>query len=67
LDKYLKEFDNYINEYNLKDSLDCTFRFLDDLNKYVDDIQPWTLIKEESKREEVINTFYTIAESLRQV
>jgi methionyl-tRNA synthetase len=56
-----------MNEYNLKDSLDITFKFLDDLNKFVDDTQPWTLIKDESKREEVIDIFYTIAESLRQV
>jgi methionyl-tRNA synthetase len=53
--------------YNLKDALDYSFRFLDDLNKYVDDTQPWTLLKNEEKIEEVINIFYTIAENLRQV
>jgi len=51
-----------MNIYNLKDSLDYTFKFLDDLNKYVDINEPWNLIKDESKREEVIDIFYTIAE-----
>jgi methionyl-tRNA synthetase len=37
------------------------------LNKYVDEKEPWKLVKEESKQEELKNFFYTIAESLRQV
>ena len=56
-----------MNINNLKDSLDYTFKFLDILNKYVDTKEPWSLIKDETKREEVINIFYTIAEWLRQV
>jgi len=67
LERYLWEYDKAINSYNLKESLDKTFFFLDELNKYVDDTQPWTLIKDETKREEVINIFYTISESLRNV
>ena len=65
--QYIEDFKYSMNIYNLKDSLDYTFKFLDDLNKYVDINEPWNLIKDESKREEVIDIFYTIAEWLRQV
>ncbi len=67
LDKYTNNFDKSLNNYNLKEWLDETFFFLDDLNKYVDETQPWTLIKDEEKKDEAIEIFYTIAESLRQV
>ncbi len=64
---YISDFDKNISKYNLKESLDLSFKFLDVLNKYVDETQPWTLIKDESKKEEVIDIFYTISEWLRQV
>ena len=60
-------FDKNIKKYNLKNSIDESFKFLDILNKYVDETSPWTMIKDEKKKEEVINIFYTIAEWLRQV
>jgi len=67
LDLYINNFDKSIKIYNLKDSLDFSFAFLDDINKYVDVNEPWQLIKDENKKEEVMNIFYTISESLRQV
>jgi len=67
LKEYVTDFDKNISSYNLKESLDLTFKFLDAINKYVDEKQPWTLIKDESKRDEVIDIFYTISEWLRQV
>jgi methionyl-tRNA synthetase len=62
LNEYINDFNKNISKYNLKESLDLTFKFLDVLNKYVDEKQPWTLIKEDSKKNEVIDIFYTIAE-----
>lgn len=54
-----------MKEYNLKSSLDMTFEFLDLLNKFADDMQPWVSIKEdEDGTREVL---YTLAEWLRQV
>lgn len=67
LNKYNTDYTKCLEKYNLKESLDKTFWLLDDVNKFVDDTQPWTLIKDESKRKEVIDIFYTISESLRQV
>jgi methionyl-tRNA synthetase len=67
LDSYINNYNKSIESYNLKEALETSFSFLDDINKYVDTNEPWKLIKDESKREEVINIFFTISESLRQV
>jgi methionyl-tRNA synthetase len=47
--------------FNLKNSLDATFSYLDTLNKFADDKQPWQTIKDEDKSE-TIETLYTLAE-----
>jgi len=62
LNKYISDFNTSISSYNLKDSIDSTFAFLDVLNKYVDTKEPWSLIKDENKKTEVIDIFYTISE-----
>lgn len=65
--EYVSWFDASMNAFNLKESLDSTFFFLDKLNKYADEREPWKTIKEEEKREETIETLYCLAEWLRQV
>lgn len=67
MNKYLLNFNNKIKEYNLKDILDESFQFLDDLNKYVDQKQPWVSIKDLEKKEQNIDVLYTLAEWLRIV
>tara|TARA_Y100001960_G_C14697847_1_gene839946 strand:- start:348 stop:725 length:378 start_codon:yes stop_codon:yes gene_type:complete len=64
---YSEEFTESMNKYDLKHSLDLTFKFLDAVNLYVTQTEPWTLMKDESKSEEVKEIMYTICESLRQV
>ncbi len=65
-ESYSKNYNNSMNEYNLKESLDNTFFFLDILNKFADDKQPWQTIKDDDKSE-TIETLYTLAEWVRQV
>jgi methionyl-tRNA synthetase len=50
-----------MNKYDLKESLDTTFFFLDTLNKFADEKQPWQTIKDDDKTE-TIETLYTLAE-----
>lgn len=64
---YLEKFQNSINKYDLKSSLDITFSFLDKLNKFADIKQPWQMIKDDDKQEETRNVLYTLAEWLRIV
>jgi methionyl-tRNA synthetase len=61
LEKYIEGYNGSMNEYNLKDSLDNTFFFLDALNKFADVKEPWKTIKDEDKSE-TIETLYTLAE-----
>ena len=65
LKNYVSDFDDNISKYNLKWILDNTFKFLDELNKYIDLIEPWKLIKKSPK--EAKTALYIIAEWLRQV
>lgn len=67
IEQYNDAVNSEFSRYNLKSVLDLSFFFLDKLNKYVDIKEPWYLIKDDSRREEVIEIFYTIAEWLRQV
>jgi methionyl-tRNA synthetase len=50
-----------MNQFNLKESLDNTFFFLDVLNKFADTKAPWQTIKDDDKTE-TIETLYTLAE-----
>lgn len=65
LKKYLLDFNKNINNFNLKNSIDLTFIFLDVLNKYTDTKEPWKLLKTDEKVAEKV--LYNIAEWLRIV
>lgn len=67
LEEYIDRFDWFMNKLELKNSLDATFAFLDEVNQYVTEKEPWALMKDESKIEEAKNIMYTILESIRQV
>jgi methionyl-tRNA synthetase len=64
---YINNFDKSIWEYDLKSALDSSFKYLDKINKYVDEKEPWVLVKDENKIKELIVILYKIAEWLRQV
>lgn len=67
LDDYVYIYNHSAKEYNLKDTLDLSFKFLDDLNTFTTYKQPWQTIKDESLLQETRDVLYTIAEWLRQV
>jgi len=58
-------YDELMSEYKLKNTLDLVFKLLDDVNKYVDENEPWKLVKAEEDREDAKAVLYTIAEGLR--
>lgn len=45
-----ESFLDKINKYDLKSSLDNCFWYLDNLNKFVDENEPWKLIKTDGKK-----------------
>lgn len=65
--EYRDNIDKEMKKYNLKWALDNIFKFLDSLNKYVDEKEPWQMIKDESKKEETKKILSIVSESLRQV
>lgn len=67
LEKYNEIFNKSMESYLLKDALDFSFKFLDDVNLYITEKEPWNKMKDEKNIQEVINILYTICESIRQV
>lgn len=67
LEKYNLDFQENMKKLNLKDALDCSFKFLYDINLYMTEKEPWKIMKEEEKQEETIEILYTTCESLRQI
>ena len=59
----ISKFDNY----DLKWVLDESFAFLDNLNNYTTQKEPWKMLKDETKILETKEVLYTIAEWLRQI
>lgn len=59
-------YQNSMNWYNLKDSLEYVFEYANNLNKYLDETKPWNL-KDESQLEELTNIMYTLWEWLRVI
>jgi methionyl-tRNA synthetase len=51
----------YLN-YSLKDALDYTFEFLDNLNLFITKTEPWNLMKDKAKIEEVRQILYVTLE-----
>lgn len=67
INSYNYYFSKFMHQNNLKWALDLSFKFLDSLNNYVTQKEPWTLMKDESSLEEVKTILYTVCEWLRQV
>jgi len=63
--EYIENFDKNIKKYNLKESIDFSFKFLDELNNFTTKEEPWKIIKEDE--ENTREVLYIIAEWLRQV
>ena len=56
----VKKIDNYFKNYELHKAIEEIFSFIRDVNKYVNDKEPWKL-----KDKELGNVLYNILESLR--
>ena len=64
----VKVYEKYIalmDDYHLSDALDSVFEMLSRANKYIDETTPWTLAKDESKRERLGTVLYNLLETIR--
>ena len=51
--------------YRVADGLECIFNMLRRANKYIDETTPWSLAKDESKRERLGTVLYNLLEVIR--
>gem|GEM_PF-5855154 len=58
----LQEFEENMDKYDLKKSLEINFFTLDLLNDFITKSEPWQTIKQEEKTEETRQVLYIVAE-----
>jgi len=56
-----------MEKMELSTALKKVWAFVSRANKYIDETAPWALAKDESKKQELSNVLYNLAESLRQI
>ena len=61
----LSNVDKKMDEYKISEALDEIFELLRRSNKYIDETTPWTLAKEENKKDELETVLYNLLESIR--
>ena len=62
-----KEYRKLMENIQLSDAIKVVWKFIGRANKYIDETAPWKLAKDETKRQELANVLYNLAESLRIV
>ena len=58
-------FVSNMDSYHIADALECVFTMFNRANKYIDETTPWTLAKDESKRERLGTVLYNLLEAIR--
>ena len=54
-----------MDAYRIADAVECIFNMLRRANKYIDETTPWSLAKDESKRERLGTVLYNLLETIR--
>ena len=54
-----------MNKYQVSDAIGEVFNVLRSSNKYIDETTPWTLAKDDLKRERLETVLYNLLESIR--
>jgi methionyl-tRNA synthetase len=67
LEIYLNNFETAFKNFDLKIALDSTFAFLDEVNLYITQKEPWNMLKFPSNFPQIEKILYTSLESIRQV
>lgn len=63
----LKEVDNYMYFFEYSKALETIWKFISRLNKYIDETMPWSLAKEESKKERLGTVMNILVEGLYKI
>ncbi|SHK83676.1 methionyl-tRNA synthetase [Selenomonas ruminantium] len=60
-------FADNMDKMELSLSIKKVWAFISRANKYIDETAPWALAKDETKKQELANVMYNLAESLRHI
>lgn len=60
-------YEREMEEMKLQSAIKTTWAFISRANKYIDETMPWALAKDAAKKQELTNTLYNLAESLRRI
>ncbi len=60
-----KKVEVHMNELRIADAIDEIFEIFRRCNKYIDETTPWTLSKDETKKERLATVLYNLLESIR--
>ncbi len=61
----VKKVENHFDKYELNDAVNEIWNFIRRMNKFTDEMSPWVLVKDESKKDILARTLYVLSESLR--
>ena len=59
------DYTSNMDSYRIADAIDSVIEMLSRANKYIDETTPWTLAKDESKRDRLATVLYNLLESIR--
>jgi methionyl-tRNA synthetase len=65
--KTLADYGADMDSLQFSDAMDATWRLVARANKYIDETEPWTLAKDETKRGELASVMAHLVESLRVI
>ena len=63
--KAYSEYINNMDSYRIADAIDSVIEMLSRANKYIDETTPWTLAKDETKKERLATVLYNLLEVIR--
>lgn len=61
----VKKYASLMDEYKVADAIDAVIALLKRSNKYIDETAPWTLAKDETKKERLEAVLYNLLETVR--
>ncbi len=67
IEKTIKEVEENFDNLKFNTALTSIWNLISNTNKYADKTEPWVLVKDESRRDELARVMYVMAETLRVV
>ena len=67
INETINSYKKDMNNLKIAQALQDVWRLISRSNKYIDETTPWILAKDESRRQELENVLYHLAESLRHI